>query len=190
MARATWSSGSPLVKFADGYRRHRTDRRAVREWTSARLRRHSALALKRWLSEESARTAADLAVLRGMSENAKIRRAIANAEDHQKWLRLARTEIGRHRPIELRPPPARPTKGEKAPARRQRISKKERQAQAQEIAREKMAAGSSARKRERAAKANSPEVVANAESIKAAQAARMAKVIVERRRLPPKPVKR
>lgn len=98
MARASWKSASLIQKYAHGYRGHRMDRKAIREWTSARLRRQPSHKLRQWVAEEQRNTKAALGLLRGMVGMAKAARATANAQEHHDWLRLVAAEINRQSP--------------------------------------------------------------------------------------------
>lgn len=98
MARASWTKGKPLDAFTSGYRPHRTDRRAIHEWTVARLRGHTPTQMRRWLDEGEKKASEALSAFGSMTSTAKIERAKANAKSHLHWLRLIRAELDRLRP--------------------------------------------------------------------------------------------
>jgi len=74
------------------------DGKAIREWTSARLRSRSSHKLRQWVAEEQRNTKAALGLLKGMVGMAKAARATANAQEHHHWLRLVAAEINRQSP--------------------------------------------------------------------------------------------
>lgn len=93
MPLASWVKGTPLEKFTSGYAGHRTDRRAIREWTAARLRGRSAKALLKWIGDEDREALRCLDQLAALSPNSRVRKAIANAQEHRAWLKLIRAEV-------------------------------------------------------------------------------------------------
>jgi hypothetical protein len=93
MARASWYSKCPVDKFTSGYRPHRLDNNAIREWASSRLRKGSKNRLLQRLAEGEREVLSALAALRALPTVAKVSRAIANAEEHLAWLRLIRSEL-------------------------------------------------------------------------------------------------
>jgi len=87
-----------------------------------------------------------------------------------------------------KPKPRKPKRPKpKSPLQSQRVSKKELRLRAEEERQALIAAGSEARKAERAARLASPEGMAKAQALEAAEQARMERVTVERKRLPSKP---
>lgn len=110
MARARRNSRSVFEKFALDYRHHRMERKAIREWTSARLRRRSPPKLRQWVDEEEHEVTKALVEFRSMVGKAKVARAIANAEEHRDWLRLIRGEINRQAPAGWKAPNRRPSR--------------------------------------------------------------------------------
>lgn len=110
MARASWRKGKPLDAFASGYRPHRTDRRAVHEWTVARLRRHTHTQMKRWLDESDQKASDALILFAAMPATTKLERARANAVAHRQWIRLVKAELDRLRSPRARAGVRRPTR--------------------------------------------------------------------------------
>jgi len=99
MTRKIWKYGKPLDAFTSGYLPHRYERKAVREWTAARLRRQSPNQLHKWLDAQKQKAADALAVFDAMQTSAKVERAKANAKAHYHWVKLIRAELVK---IELR----------------------------------------------------------------------------------------
>lgn len=91
--RASWRQGTPLDRFTSGYASHRTDRRAVREWTAARLRGRSPKAVLKWIGDEDREAVRCLGELAALPPNSKVRKAVANAHEHRAWLKLVRAEV-------------------------------------------------------------------------------------------------
>lgn len=98
MARASWTKGKPLDAFTSGYRPHRTDPRAVQEWTVARLRRLTPEEIRQRLDEGMRKASGALAAFATMSPTAKVKRAKANAKAHRRWIWLIRAELDRLHP--------------------------------------------------------------------------------------------
>ena len=98
MARASWTKGTPLDAFTSGYRPHRTDRNAVREWTASRLRRLTAEQIRHRLDEGMKKASDALVALGTMSPTAKVNRAKANAKAHRNWIWMIRAELDRLHP--------------------------------------------------------------------------------------------
>lgn len=98
MARASWTKGTPLDAFTSGYRPHRTDQRAIHEWTVARLRRLTPEQIRQRLDEGMWKTSSALAAFATMSPTAKVRRAKANAKAHRNWIWMIRAELDRLHP--------------------------------------------------------------------------------------------
>lgn len=98
MARASWTKGKPLDAFTSGYRPHRTDPRAVREWTASRLRRLTPEQVRQRLDDGMRKASGALAAFASMSPTAKVRRAKANAKAHRRWIWLIRAELDRLHP--------------------------------------------------------------------------------------------
>jgi hypothetical protein len=98
MARSSWTKGEPLDAFTSGYRPHRTDRRAIHEWTVARLRRLAPEQIRERLNEGMRKASGALAAFATMSPTAKVKRAKANAKAHKNWICLIRAELDRLHP--------------------------------------------------------------------------------------------
>ena len=98
MARSSWTKGKPLDAFTSGYRLHRTDRRAVNEWTVARLRRFTPEQIRERLNEGMRKATGALAAFATMSPTAKVKRAKANAKAHKNWIWMIRAELDRLHP--------------------------------------------------------------------------------------------
>lgn len=98
MARASWTKGKPLDAFTSGYRPHRTDRRAIHDWTVARLRRFTPEQIRERLNEGMRKASGALAAFATMSPTAKVKRAKANAKAHKNWICMIRAELDRLHP--------------------------------------------------------------------------------------------
>lgn len=98
MARASWTKGKPLDAFTSGYQPHRTDRRAIHEWTIARLRRLTPEQIRERLNEGMRKASDALAAFATMSPTAKVKRAKANAKAHKNWIWMIRAELDRLHP--------------------------------------------------------------------------------------------
>ncbi len=98
MTRKTWKYGQPLDAFTSGYQQHRTDRRAIHEWTVARLRRFSPSQIRQRLDDGEKKASDALEAFAVMSPTAKVERAKANATAHRDWIRLVRAELKKLRP--------------------------------------------------------------------------------------------
>ncbi|KDP94939.1 hypothetical protein ER13_08315 [Brevundimonas sp. EAKA] len=98
MARSSWTKGEPLDAFTSGYRPHRTDRRAIHEWTVARLRRLAPEQIRERLDEGMRKASGALAAFATMSPTAKVKRAKANAKAHKNWIWMIRAELDRLHP--------------------------------------------------------------------------------------------
>lgn len=130
MARASWTKGKPLDAFTSGYRPHRTDRRAIHEWTVARLRGHTPEQVRERLDEGMRQASSALAAFATMSPTAKVKRAKANAKAHKNWIWMIRAELDRLHP--------RPTgRGKKRARRKPRPGYLQTEAKAFETARSK-----------------------------------------------------
>lgn len=98
MARASWTKGKPLDAFTSGYRPHRTDRRAIHDWTVARLRHSTPEQIRERLNEGMRKASGALATFATMSPTAKVKRAKANAKAHKNWICMIRAELDRLHP--------------------------------------------------------------------------------------------
>ncbi|MBK1970946.1 hypothetical protein JIX59_16515 [Brevundimonas diminuta] len=113
MTRKSWRSDKPLDAFTSGYQTHRTDRRAIHEWTIARLRRFPPSQIRQWLDDGEKKASDALEAFSVMSPTTKVERAKANATAHRDWIRLVRAELEKLRPARAiatrrRRPPLRP----------------------------------------------------------------------------------
>lgn len=95
MARKRWDDLDPLTKYGSRYHPHRMTPMGVREWTSARLRRHPFAIVERRLKEQLRRSQDDLASMRTLTQTAKVHEAVSNLEDHRKWLKLVLAALRR-----------------------------------------------------------------------------------------------
>lgn len=93
MPRASWVKGTPLDKFTSGYAGHRMDPTAIRQWTAARLRGRSPKAVLKWIGDEDREAVRCLGELAVLPPTSKVRKAIANAQEHRAWLKLIRAEV-------------------------------------------------------------------------------------------------
>jgi len=113
MSRKSWKYGQPLDAFTSGYRPHRTDRRAIHEWTVARLRRFNPSKIRQRLDDGEKKASDALEAFAVMPPTTKVKRAKVNATAHRDWIRLIRAELDRLRPARAittrrRRPPLRP----------------------------------------------------------------------------------
>jgi hypothetical protein len=98
MSRKSWKYGQPLDAFTSGYQTHRTDRRAIHEWTIARLRRFPPSQIRQWLDDGEKKASDALEAFAVMPPTSKVERAKANATAHRDWIRLVRVELEKLRP--------------------------------------------------------------------------------------------
>jgi hypothetical protein len=102
MAPCSKRAGPTLASFLSGYHPPQMDKKALRQWTAARLIDRPTKLLTQWIDAENLRTIECLKVLQSKTHTVRVEWAITNAKKYRAWLKSVRAEVHA-----LRPRPAR-----------------------------------------------------------------------------------